>query len=185
MRQDDRPDHSDRSEPTYAEVGATREGPLPPGYHHLRYRTLIGHGPDIMRAAADDLLEWRMHRAAGARIGGACTRVRPGDRVEVSLGIGPLRLVAPCRIIWTEDGERRAGFGYGTLPGHPARGEECFVVERDDDDAVWFTVTAFSRPARRIMRLAGPVAPLLQRAYAWACGRALRRLASDSVMPGK
>jgi uncharacterized protein (UPF0548 family) len=172
-------DHDDRSELTYAEVGATRHGPLPPGYRHMRHRALIGHGADVMRTATDGLLEWRMHRTAGARITSSALRVRLGARVEVSLGIGPLRLVAPCLIVWTEDSERRAGFGYGTLPGHPASGEECFVIERDDEDAVWFTVTAFSRPARWTMRLAGPAASLLQRAYARACGRALRRLAAD------
>jgi uncharacterized protein (UPF0548 family) len=172
-------EQDDRSELTYAEVGATRRGPLPPGYHHLRHRALIGYGPDVMRAATDGLLEWRMHRAAGARIDASGPRARPGVRLEVSFGIGPLRLVAPCLIVWTEDGERGAGFGYGTLPGHPASGEECFVIERDHEDAVWFTVTAFSRPVRWTMRLAGPMAPLLQHAYARACGGALRRLVAE------
>jgi uncharacterized protein (UPF0548 family) len=172
-------EQGDRSELTYAEVGATRHGPLPSGYRHMCHRALIGHGPDVMRAAADGLLEWRMHRTAGARIASSSPRARPGAQVVVSLGIGPLRLVAPCLIVWTEEGERRTGFGYGTLPGHPASGEECFVIERDHEDAVWFTVTAFSRAARWTMRLAGPIAPVLQRAYARACGRALRRLVAD------
>ncbi|MEV5706454.1 DUF1990 domain-containing protein [Actinoallomurus sp. NPDC052274] len=173
----------DPAEPTYAEVGATWRGPLPPGYHHLRHRALIGHGPEVMRAATDDLLEWRMHRATGARVGGAAPRARSGVQVRISLGIGPLRLVAPCLVVWAEDGERRAGFGYGTLPGHPECGEESFVLERDDDDAVWFTVTAFSRPARWMTRLAGPAAPLLQRAYARAYASALRRLATKRGRP--
>jgi uncharacterized protein (UPF0548 family) len=41
---------------------------------------------------------------------------------------------------------------------------------------VWFTVTAYSRPARLPMRAAGPAAVLLQQAYARLCGRALKRL---------
>jgi len=68
------------------------------------------------------------------------------------------------------------GFGYGTLPGHPARGEESFVVHRDAAGEVWFTVTSFSRPARWFMAALGPVAPVLQGTYARLLGRTLRRL---------
>jgi uncharacterized protein (UPF0548 family) len=161
---------------TYEEVGATRSGRLPEGYHHLRHRTLLGTGPAVMAAASDAVLAWRMHRAVGLRVTASEPRARAGVSVESRLGIGPLRLVAPCRVVWAETGERRAGFGYGTLPGHPECGEEAFVVERVDDDAVWLTVIAFSRPARLASRLAGPLVPIFQRLYARRCGAVLRRL---------
>ena len=73
------------------------------------------------------------------------------------------------------DTDSRAGFAYGTLPGHPARGEESFVVTRDQD-GVSFAVTSFSVPARWYMAALGPVAPLLQAFYARQRVRALRRL---------
>jgi uncharacterized protein (UPF0548 family) len=161
---------------TYEEVGATQAGRLPEGYQHLRHRTLLGAGPAALVAAADAVLEWRMHRAAGVRITASAPRARPGVSVECRLGIGPLRLVAPCQVVWAESGERRAGFGYGTLPGHPECGEEAFIVERDDNDEVWLTVIAFSRPARWPVRLAGPLGPIFQRLYARRCGTVLRRL---------
>ncbi len=69
----------------------------------------------------------------------------------------------------------RAGFGYGTLPGHPEVGEEAFLVTRAGD-GVWFEVTAFSRPARWYIHAAGPAARAVQHAYAWWLGRTLRRL---------
>jgi uncharacterized protein (UPF0548 family) len=56
------------------------------------------------------------------------------------------------------------------------RGEEAFVVERDQQDQVWFRVTAFSRPARWPTMLGGPLTDLAQRGYAWVLGRALTRL---------
>jgi uncharacterized protein (UPF0548 family) len=68
------------------------------------------------------------------------------------------------------------GFGYGTLPGHPFRGEEGFVASRAPDGSVWFTVTSFSRPARWYGRAAGPILPVFQRQYARRLGRALTRL---------
>ncbi|GHH40792.1 uncharacterized protein (UPF0548 family) [Streptomyces candidus] len=74
------------------------------------------------------------------------------------------------------DEERRAGFGYGTLPGHPECGEEVFLVETDQaDGSVWLTVRAFSRPVAWYARAAGPLVPLFQAAYARRCGRVLRR----------
>jgi uncharacterized protein (UPF0548 family) len=92
-------EQDDRSELTYAEVGATRDGPLPPGYRHMRHRTLIGYGPEVMRAATDGLLEWRMQRGAGARIDTSGTRARPGpsrglarDRAAAAGGTVPGRV---------------------------------------------------------------------------------------------
>jgi uncharacterized protein (UPF0548 family) len=160
------------TELTYRRIGATRSGRLPAGYRHLHYRTLLGTGAELYACAGEAVLTFRMHRAMGARVDAAAGRAEPGLRVTV--GVGPLRV--PCEIVWTVRDEVRTGWGYGTLPGHQASGEEAFVVERDDQDRVWFRVTAFSRPARWAMRLGGPLAVVFQRAYARLCGRALKRL---------
>ncbi|MGV9314902.1 DUF1990 family protein [Streptomyces sp. NPDC003691] len=165
---------------TYRETGATRHGPLPDGYHHLRYATGIGRGRTVYEAAGAAVLDWRMHRASGARLRTTAPRAEPGAQVEVSLGAGPLRVSGRCAVVWAETGPERTGFGYGTLPGHPERGEECFLVELRGDGSVWFTVRAFSRPARWYTRLAGPLVPPVQRAYVRGLGRALRRLAGES-----
>ncbi|KAB2345677.1 DUF1990 family protein [Actinomadura rudentiformis] len=162
---------------TYAEVGATKTLDLPDGYSHLRVRTLVGEGPVAMRNAADALMEFWMHRAIPVRIEASARRVAPGVSVVVGLGVGPLRLRAPCRVVWVEDGEKRVGWAYGTLPGHPEEGEEAFVVHMDDTGDVWLTVTAFSRPGGRLARAGGPLVPFMQRAYARRCGAVLRRLA--------
>lgn len=157
---------------TYTEIGATRYEPLPHGYHHVHHRTYLGRG--TFARAGQAVLTFRMHRATGARITADAERAAPGVRLTVGVGPGPLSV--PCEVVWAVDGDRRAGFGYGTLPGHQARGEESFVVEEDDEGRVWFSVTAFSLPARWPMRLAGPIARIAQRAYARQCGRALKRL---------
>lgn len=159
---------------TYPDVGATREGPLPAGWRHVRHRVRLPAGsfPSAGRA----VLGWRLHRAAGIRIDADAPRAAPGVRVVSRIGLGPLRLAAPCAVVWAVDDDRRAGFGYGTLPGHPARGEEAFVVTRDDSGEVWFEVRAFSRPDRWYMRAAGPVGRAFQIGYAWWLGRTLRRL---------
>ncbi len=171
-------EHATGSRLSYPEAGATRLGPMPDGYHHLHHTTRIGRGREVFDAAGEAVTTWRMHRASGVRLRTTARRAEPGARVEVSAGIGPLRIAAPCEVVWAELGRDRAGFGYGTLQGHPECGEESFVVDIRDDGSVWFTVMAFSRPAIRLTRLAGPLVPVLQKAYARWLGRTVRRLAT-------
>ncbi|POX40074.1 DUF1990 domain-containing protein [Streptomyces sp. Ru73] len=164
---------------TYPEHGATQHGPLPAGYDHLRVEVPLGHGRAVLDRAGEAITTFRMHRAAGVRIRAGAATAEPGVPVETRLGIGPLALAAPCRVVWSTYDSDRIGFGYGTLDGHPERGEECFVAELRPDGSVWFTVTAFSVPVRWYARLAGPLVPVFQRAYARHLGRTLRRLAAD------
>ncbi|MFH8346599.1 DUF1990 family protein [Streptomyces sp. NPDC018045] len=164
----------------YAQEGATRRHPLPTGYGHLHEATHLGHGRAVLEAAGEAVTTFRMHRAAGVRVRASAPEAAPGVLVECALGLGPARVLAPCRVVWSEYDSERIGFAYGTLAGHPQRGEESFVVEMRDDGAVWFTMTAFSRPGRWYTRLAGPLVPLFQRVYARHCGRVLRRLANES-----
>ncbi|GHA88101.1 DUF1990 family protein [Streptomyces termitum] len=164
---------------TYPETGATRTpGALPAGYHHLRHSAVVGRGPAAFEAAAEAVTTWRMHRATGARVRADAGRAAPGVTLEVALGAGPFALGVPCRVVWVPEEEHRAGFAYGTLTGHPECGEESFLVELEPDGTVRFTVTAFSRPAVWYTRLAGPLVPPLQRAYARRLGRVLTRLAA-------
>ena len=165
---------------SYAEVGATQHEPLPDRYNHLRYRTLIGEGADIFARAAQAVLTFDMHRAAGARIRSAAEQAAPGVRLTVTFG----PFTVPCEVVYAYDERGRAGFGYGTLPGHQERGEEAFFVDRDAQDRVWFTVKAFSLPARWPAVLGGPLAVLFQRAFARRLGRALHRLSLPSRTVG-
>ncbi|MFD9407571.1 DUF1990 family protein [Streptomyces sp. NPDC059989] len=163
---------------SYPDRGATARRPLPAGYHHLHHRTRIGRGRAAFEAAGVAVTTFHAHRTSGMRVRADSGAVRAGDRVEVGIGLGPLRITAPCRVIWTAYEPSRIGFAYGTLTGHPESGEESFIVELDPDGTVWFTVTAFSRPASWYTRLAGPVVPFLQQSYARWLGRHLRRLAT-------
>ncbi|WP_411146613.1 DUF1990 family protein [Streptomyces sp. x-80] len=169
----------------YPEAGGTRHTPLPPGYHHLHQEMPIGHGRAVLAAAGEAVTTFRMHRASGVGIRADAPRAAPGVAVEVSLGIGPLRLRAPCRVVWSVAEDDRVGFAYGTRDGHPECGEEAFTVTLRADGSVWFTVTAFSRPDRFWTRLAGPLVPVLQRAYARHCGRTLRRLVNRARPGGR
>lgn len=73
--------------------------------------------------------------------------IAPGDTAELAISLWPVRVTAPCRVIYTIDEPNRKGFAYGTLPGHPENGEEAFIVDQTEDGSVWLTVRSFSRPA--------------------------------------
>lgn len=181
--------------PTYAEVGATRgavlgddpfgragggRAALPGGYHHLRYRRRIGRGTAAFHAAAALLHSWRMHRGVGADVEASGPAVE-GTTVLVRLGV----LSAPCRVVWSvpvveSDAAGVAGFGYGTLPGHPVRGEEGFVVTLTSDDDVWFELAAFSTAARWYTKAVGPALRVGQSLFAKRCARVLERAATTA-----
>jgi uncharacterized protein (UPF0548 family) len=99
----------------------------------------------------------------------------PGGLVLLGVIAGPVQITAPCRVVYVVQEPSRRGFAYGTLPGHPESGEEAFVVERHGDDTVTFTITAFSRPATVLARIAGPAGRTIQHRIT---GRYLQALAS-------
>lgn len=147
---------------SYSEVGATRALALPSGYDHLRQTGPAGRGMDDFHAAAETLMCWDVHRSAGLTVRPGSDRAGAGAEVVLELGMGPLRVQAPCRVIYTVDEPRRRGFAYGTLNGHPERGEELFCVEIDTEGNVRFSITAFSTPALWWSRLASPISRAVQ-----------------------
>jgi uncharacterized protein (UPF0548 family) len=161
------------SDVTYPEVGATRDETLPAGYRHVRRHEPLGTGPAAFRRAADGLREWRMQRGAGLRVPPSAPP--PAVGVRVTFGVAGLRI--PCEVVWVVDEDRRFGYGYGTLPGHPESGEEAFLVYSDDADRVWFDVTAFSRPARWYTRWAGLLSWLVQDFATYRYMATMRRIA--------
>jgi uncharacterized protein (UPF0548 family) len=92
----------------------------------------------------------------------AMPEIAVGTDVVVALRIGPAWVVVACRIVSVMDTDDAYGFAYGTLPGHPERGEEAFHVVRAPDGEVTFQVVAFSRPADPLARLGSPVARRIQ-----------------------
>jgi uncharacterized protein (UPF0548 family) len=162
------------AELTYAESGATLTGSAPMGFRHDRYAAELGRGQPVFERAVAGVQTWRTHRVLGVRVFPDTERIVPGTHVVVTLGSSVLALAAPCRVVGVVDESDRWGFAYGTLPGHPEQGEEAFVVSMAADETVQLEIVALSRPGAALVRLAGPVGPLVQRAATKAYLRALR-----------
>ncbi|MFI6073269.1 DUF1990 family protein [Actinoplanes sp. NPDC051343] len=165
---------------TYREVGATRDPLLPAGYGHVHRDVVIGHGRAAFDAAVGGLFGWDMHRRAGFGVTSSAGRAAVGVTVLLRAGWGRASLAIPCRVVYTVDDQRCRGFAYGTMPGHPERGEEAFLVELTDVDVVRFRVRAFSRPASFLARAGGPVTRLAQHIATNRYVTAMRGLAAGA-----
>jgi uncharacterized protein (UPF0548 family) len=139
----------------YPEVGATRTGDLPAGYRHLERTTVID--APLARPAAI-LMTWGLHERCGLHPEATAPRAAAGVRVKLRFA-GVLRI--PCQVVWAEETDDFAGFGYGSLPGHPERGEAAFLLEALGD-RTRFTVRSFSVPGTLASRAAAPVARAVQ-----------------------
>jgi uncharacterized protein (UPF0548 family) len=97
--------------------------------------------------------------------------LRPGDTAIMRIPFFPPKV--PARVVYVVDEPLRKGFAYGTLPGHPEQGEEAFIVEWRDDDSVWLTIRAFSRPSSWAFWAGYPLVRLMQEIYTSRYERAL------------
>lgn len=93
---------------TYPEAGATT-GVLPEGYHHVRRGALIGKGAQAFAGAVQALMGWQVHVRAGLRVSPSAPVAAAEVVVLMGIGIGPVRLAAPCRVVYVVDGPGRRG----------------------------------------------------------------------------
>ena len=121
--------------------------------------------------------QWQVQLGAGLQVSASSPTAVAGTVLLLGLGTGSLRLRAPCQVVYAVDEPRRRGFAYGTLAGHPECGEKAFVIEHHDDDSVSFRITAFSWPATRLARIAGPLGAVVQRQITVAYLRSLANIA--------
>lgn len=147
---------------SYPEVGATATE-RPDGYHYLRRERVIGYGRSVFRASGADVLQWQIQLRSGFTVNASANVVVEGASALLGIGVGRLRLRAPVRVVYVIDEERRQGFAYGTLPGHPESGEELFCVEHRADDSVVLVIAAFSKPQSMPAKAAGPIGRVGQR----------------------
>ncbi|MGI8458260.1 MAG: DUF1990 family protein [Propionibacteriaceae bacterium] len=145
---------------TYPEVGATA-GELPAGYRIIRRSRHVGSGAELFHRLGNQVLEWQLQRRSGVHVPRRTPPAAAGVEVVLGVGLGPFRIQAPARVVYVVEEPGVRGFAYGTLPGHPECGEERFVVRREGE-FVLVEITAFSRPATRLMRAAGPLGRLGQ-----------------------
>jgi uncharacterized protein (UPF0548 family) len=147
---------------TYGGPGPADGDPRLPGYRHGEHVSKLGSGDGVFERAKGALRRWEAHHHAGAAVAPVGAPLIAGTDVIVTLKVGPVYVLAPCRIVSAVDEPARFGFTYATLPGHPERGAEAFHVEHAPDGGVDFRVQVVARPELLVVRLGGPATNLVQ-----------------------
>jgi uncharacterized protein (UPF0548 family) len=135
---------------------------MPAGYRRDRYEAPLAEGAGVFDRAAAALLAWQAQVGAGVDVFPSGARVADGATVVLLLRAGLWAAPAPCRVVYVIAEPDRAGFAYGTLPGHPECGEAAFTLVRGSDGHVRFIVRSFSRRVDPLARLGAPLARLAQ-----------------------
>lgn len=151
---------------SYDCVGETRvrDGafPSPTGYARFERSVLIGRGEDFERAA-DAVLSWEVKTRSGFTV--LAGEPHAGQRLWITGHLGPLTIAEPAFVVDVVRTADRAGLSYGTLAGHPVSGEEAFLVRRDADGTVWFTLRSLSRRGSGAWAPAYPLVLAAQRVF--------------------
>jgi uncharacterized protein (UPF0548 family) len=144
---------------TYAPSGGSLDGATPSGLQRRRWTTALP-ARDSFDRAVEAIRTWEVHRGAGLGVA-ADGPIAVGTNVALCAPLPVGFVDATCRIVAVVDQPDRCGFAYGTLSIHPERGEEAFLVVRDDG-TIHFDVEAVSQPMHPIARLLPAVADRLQ-----------------------
>jgi uncharacterized protein (UPF0548 family) len=148
---------------SYPEASATRDSRLPAGYRLDRYVRQLNSDETVFERAVEALRGWKAHVGAGVEIVPNDVRVTVGATVLLLIKTIGFWATAPCRVVYVVDEPNRFSFAYGTLPGHPERGEVAMIVERNEIGGVVFRIVSFSSTVDPLARLGSPVTRLIQR----------------------
>jgi uncharacterized protein (UPF0548 family) len=154
---------------SYSAVGASATRSVPRGYVNDYNRVRVGVGQQAWNRAVTAVdscqmfnMPWlQLHRLAPLII---------GTNVAVLIKHFGFWSLNAARVVYTVNDRsgstKRYGFAYGTLFDHAESGEERFLVERHEDDSVWYDLFAFSRPNATLAKLGYPFTRWLQHRFA-------------------
>jgi uncharacterized protein (UPF0548 family) len=170
--------------PTYPEIGATERAALPAGYRHDRYEIPLGAGDGVFDRAVASLRAWEAQTRSAVEVLPAATPVEQDGSYLLLIRTARMWAVAPCRVVLVIDEPDRWAFAYGTVPGHPERGEASFSIDRDSSGHSVFRITSFSRSVDPFARLGAPLTRRIQqsvtRSYLEAIAAAARSAPTSS-----
>jgi uncharacterized protein (UPF0548 family) len=156
-------DVSTRAGFTYAEVGATLTHEMPAGFRLDHYELRLGTGEGLFERAVAALRGWQAQRGAGIDVYPPDAHVAGGGTVLFVLRAFGLWTISPCRVVEVKEEPALFAFAYGTLPGHPERGEVAMTVACDANGAVTARIDSFSRTIDPLARAVSPMTRILQK----------------------
>jgi uncharacterized protein (UPF0548 family) len=153
---------------SYSQTGATANQP-PTGFTVDHNQIQLGKGTQRFQRAVSALQRWEQFDLGWVTVKPSGKPLQVGTTVAVQAHTFGFWSLSAARVIYLIDERQtqsaRFGFAYGTLPDHVEQGEERFMIERREDDSVWYSIYAFSRPRHPLVRLGFPLARMLQKRF--------------------
>jgi uncharacterized protein (UPF0548 family) len=151
-----------------------------------RHAEVVGHGRADFAAACVALRSWAMFRQPWTVPAPPLAPIELGATVGYAARASGVWWGCCCRIVALiddvdADGTRRFGFEYGTLRGHPVRGEERFLVTHEPSGEVHFSLFAVSRPGRWYTWMGRPLARRVQARFRPGAAAAVRAAVRDAA----
>lgn len=168
---------------SYPEVGATQgtyPDDYPAGYNVDFYDLIIGQGKQDFATAVEGFTSWESHKRSGLIVSSDDIAFIENTTVVLGMGFGPFVLGFPDRIIYVEHGPQYFQCAYGTVQGHPEKGEELFRIELNEDGDVLMTIICFSKIVAPLARIGFPVARYLQKRISRQYLTSLREYVSEN-----
>lgn len=147
---------------SYDEVGATK-GKFPDGYTIDKYKIDLGTGKDVFDKAVKGFNIGVSHSGANLMIAPKEFAFVKGSSVLFGFRLGPFTLGILDRIVYMNQTENYFECAYGTVQGHPEKGEELFKITLQDNGQVVYEIICFSKIVAPLARLGYPVSRFLQK----------------------
>ncbi|NNN20893.1 MAG: DUF1990 domain-containing protein [Acidimicrobiales bacterium] len=153
------------------------------GSSHIRKSIQIGTNKRAFNKAVSALSSWDVHRGCGMKILSDNPVVSINSNVLIVAPIFLGHITALCRVTGLTKNDRHWGFKYCTLPHHVETGEEEFLLEMRNDETVWFTIEAHSKPSNTLVALLYPIPNLLQQRATNDYLKSMQRILSRQEVP--
>jgi len=147
---------------SYSEVGATKGNP-PAGYNFDTYSLKIGEGQKDFELAVEGFKAWKSHNGGGLHAYPIEMEFVAGNSATFGYVVGPVVILIPDRIVFAEQTDTKFECAYGSIVGHPEKGEEVFRIQLNDDGEVVMEIECFSNIVAPGVKLVYPIARFLQK----------------------
>lgn len=155
------------------------------GFFVNHAKVLLGSGPDTYEKGKTALQTWK-HFGMNWAFVDPKTPVQTGVKLCVCVKEIVPWIMMPLQVVFVNERKMAKkpvasfSFGSGTLKGHLLAGEECFSVELDENNQVWYEILSFSKPDHFISRIGYPYARLRQKYFANQSSCAMQKYVSSN-----
>ena len=149
---------------SYRELGKSKEKSIKK-YNNDYHFQVIGKGDIVWENAKALLRNWKQFPMGWTALYTKEKSIKTGDVVAVLFNLLGIWWINSARIVYVFDEPNRFGFAYGTLEGHVEKGEECFWLEKNDNQEIIYHIKAFSLPAHLLVWMAYPFSRMMQKKF--------------------